>query len=319
MVKYILSVFTLACFSMLFAESKSPLEISIKTSTAYYPKADHESGSSHFSGISGIYDGAKLASEVDAIYTMPFLQGNNDLTKDNHIDFKLGLELSPVTIMPVASATISPVAFLEFSIGGIVGTGWNIGDLFHGMSKYNEAKPDYKDMTPFAHWYLYGWASGCFMFDLAAIWEGDWHHVVATATYKAGYQKLTGTKADVWLWQATEGLASGWVYEQEYVIGYQMPLKVSMVAIGTTLSGHYQSSDFGKYASSYKGDFMTIDIWPTAEITLGDKDKLYVLADFQSRRSFREKYDDSEHEPLMTYSGREWLFYAIALQWKHVF
>ena len=92
-----------------------------------------------------------------------------------------------------------------------------------------------------------------------------------------------------------------------------------MIAVGTTLSGHYQSSDFGDYGSSYKGDFMTIDIWPTAEITFDSKDKLYVLFDFQSRRSFREEYIDDDHEPLMTYSGREWLFYSIALQWKHIF
>ena len=113
-----------------------------------------------------------LLASTDAIYKMPFLQGNNDFTKKNHVDFKLGLELSPVTIAPVASVTISPITFLEFAIGGTVGSGWNIGSLFQGMSKYNE---------------------------------------------------------------------------------------------------YYQSSDFGKYASSYKGDFMTIDIWPTAEITLGKK------------------------------------------------
>jgi hypothetical protein len=317
--KYVLLASALACYSMLFAEEKSPLELSITTSGAYYPKVDHKSGSSHFSGVSGVYESAELVTEFDAVYTLPFMQGEDDLTKDNYAAFKLGLELSPVTIAPVASATISPIAFLELAIGGTVGTGWNISDIFQGMAKYNESKPEYKDMTPFAHWYLYGWASACLMFDFAEIWEGDWHHIVATATYKAGYQKLTGTNADVWLWQATEGLASGWIYEQEYVLGYQMPLKVSMIAIGTTLSGHYKSSDFGKYASSYKGDFMTIDIWPSAEITLGAKDKLYVLADFQSRRSFHEKYDNTEHEPLMTYSGREWIFYSLAVQWKHVF
>jgi hypothetical protein len=222
-------------------------------------------------------------------------------------------------VAPVASVTFSPIAFLEFAIGGTAGTGWNTFDMFQGMAKYNEKKPEYKDMTPFAHWYLYGWASGCFMFDLAALWEGDWHHVIATATYKAGYQKLTGTDADVWLWQATEGYASGWVYEQEYFVGYQMPIKLSMIGIGTTLSGHYKSSDYGEYASSYKGDFMTIDIWPMAEITLGKKDKLYALLDFQSRRSYREKYKDIEHEPLMTYSGREWIFYSLGMQWKHLF
>ena len=174
-------------------------------------------------------------------------------------------------------------------------------------------------MTPFAHWYLYGWGSACFMFDLAALWEGDWHHVVATATYKAGYQKLTGTDSDVWQWQASDGMASGWVYEQEYFVGYQMPLKLSMIGVGTTLTGHYQSSDYGKFSNNYDGDYMTIDIWPMAEITLNKTNQLYAIVDFTARRSFREEYKDDAHEPFMTKTGREWILYTIALQWKHVF
>lgn len=311
------------CSTAIFAENNSPatspLEYSLTTSAAYYPEADHKTGSSHFSGVSGPYDGIEAVTEFDAIYTLPFLKGDDELTADNHLAFKLGLELSPITVAPVASVTFSPIAFLELAIGGTAGTGWNAFDLFQGMAAYNAAEPEYKDMTPFAHWYLYGWVSGCFMFDLAALWEGDWHHVVATATYKAGYQKLTGTDSDVWLWQASEGLASGWVYEQEYFVGYQMPLKLSMIGVGTTLSGHYKSSDFGDYSSRYKGDFMTIDIWPMAEITFSKKDKLFVLFDFQSRRSFHEKYKDVEYEPQMTYSGREWIFYTLGFQWKHLF
>ena len=317
------------CCNMLYAEEtsalektnpeKSPWELSATTSAAYYPKADHESGSSHFSGISGAYDGAKAVVEFDAAYTLPFLRGDNAFTKENHVKFNMGLEISPVSIAPVASITLSPIAFLEFAIGGTVGTGWYIGNLFQGMSEYNESKPAYRDLTPFAHWYLYGWAKACLMFDLAALWEGDWHHVVATATYKTGYQNITGTDADVWLWQASKGLASGWIYEQEYFLGYQMPLKLSMIGVGATLSGHYQSSDFGKYSSNYKGDFMTIDIWPMTEITFSKADKLYILLDFRSRRSFREKYKDDEYAPFMTYSGREWFFYTIGFQWKHLF
>ena len=313
--------------SLLYAEEttekavqeSSPWELSVTTSGAYYPEVDHDRGSTHITGISGPYNGVEAAAEFDAAYTRPFLRGDDEFTADNYVTFTMGLEITPVTVAPVAKIAVSPIAFLEFAIGGTAGTGWNAFDMFQGMAKYNEKKPEYKDMTPFAHWYLYGWASGCFMFDLAALWEGNWHHVVATATYKAGYQKLTGTDADVWLWQATEGYASGWVYEQEYFVGYQMPIKLSMVGIGTTLSGHYKSSDYGEYASSYKGDFMTIDIWPMAEITLGKKDKLYALLDFQSRRSYREKYKDIEHEPLMTYSGREWIFSTLGFQWKHLF
>lgn len=329
--KLTLPIATLISCSLLFAEEissaktsdaaheTSPWEFSTTTSAAYYPEASHKTGSSHFSGVNGIYDGAKAVVEFDAAYTLPFLRGNDEFTADNHIVFNTGLEVTPVSVAPVASITISPIAFLELAIGGTIGTGWSIGDLFQGMAKFNEAKPEYKNLAPFAHWYLYGWAKATLMFDLAALWEGDWHHVVATATYTTGYQNITGTDADIWLWQADEGLASGWIYEQEYFIGYQMPLNLSMVGFGVTLSGHYRSSDYGVYSSNYKGDFITIDIWPMAEITLSKKDKLYILGDIEARRSFREKYKDVEHEPMMTYCGREWIFYALGFQWKHLF
>ena len=329
MKQQLLFILVALCCSMLWAEEasslenaplvKSPWELSATTSAAYYPKADHESGSSHFSGISGAYDGVKAVVEFDAAYTLPLLRGDNAFTKENHVTFNLGLEISPVTIAPVASITFSPIAFLEFAIGGTAGTGWFIGNLFQGMAEFNESKPEYSDLTPFAHWYLNGWFKARLMFDLAAIWEGEWHHVVATATYKVGYQKLTGTDADVWLWQASKAIANGWLYEQEYFVGYQMPQQLSMIGVGTTLFGHYQSSDFGKYSSNYKGDFMTIDIWPMAEITFSKTDKFYVLLDFRSRRCFREKYKDEDYEPFMTYSGREWFFYTIGFQWKHLF
>jgi hypothetical protein len=321
--RFILVLLLIVC-SALFAEEptpqkKSPLEFTLTTSAAYYPMVDHKTGSSHFSGISGAYDGVEAVTEFDATYTMPFLNGSDELTVDNHLAFKLGLELSPVTIAPVASVTFSPIAFLEFAIGGTIGTGWPLTDDIQGLAKLDESKPKYKNLTPFANWYFYTWASGCFMFDLAAIWEGDWHHVVTTATYKAGYQKMTGTKSTVWGWQNSYGLADGWVYEQEYFLGYQMPLKVSMIGVGATLWGNYQSSDYGKFSSNYDGDFMTIDIWPMVEIKISKKDLLYVLTDFRARRSFREKYDDDAHEPFMTKTGREWLFYSIAAQWKHTF
>ena len=313
--------------SQLFAEeapkkatqAPSPWEFSATTSAAYYPEVEHDRGSTHITGISGPYDGIEAVAEFDAAYTLPFLRGDDEFTADNHVTFNMGLEISPITVAPVASITVSPIAFLELAIGGTAGTGWNAFDLFQGMAAYNETKPEYKDMTPFAHWYLYGWGSACLMFDLAALWEGDWHHVVATATYKAGYQKLTGTDSDVWLWQASDGLASGWVYEQEYFVGYQMPLKLSMIGVGTTLTGHYQSSDYGKFSNNYDGDYMTIDIWPMAEITLNKTNQLYAIVDFTARRSFREEYKDDAHEPFMTKTGREWILYTIALQWKHLF
>ena len=99
------------------AEQKSSMEYSVTTSGAYYLEADHKTGSSHFSGVSGPYDGVEAVTEFDATYTMPFLNGDDDLTADNHLALKLGLELSPVTVAPVASVTFSPIAFLEICRG----------------------------------------------------------------------------------------------------------------------------------------------------------------------------------------------------------
>ena len=128
----------IALSSTLFAEEnsalektsleKSPWELSATTSAAYYPKTDHKSGSSHFSGVSGAYNGVEGIVEFDAAYTLPFLRGSDEFTAENHVTFNIGLEISPVTIAPVASVTLSPIAFLEFAIGGTAGTGWNIAD-----------------------------------------------------------------------------------------------------------------------------------------------------------------------------------------------
>ncbi len=99
-------------------QESSPWELSVTTSGAYYPEVGHDRGSTHITGISGPYDGIEAATEFDATYTLPFLNGDDELTADNHLAFKLGLELTPVTVAPVASVTFSPIAFLEFAICG---------------------------------------------------------------------------------------------------------------------------------------------------------------------------------------------------------
>ena len=130
--KLALHIATLFSCSLLFAEEatdtaqeKSPWEISSMVSAAYYPEVEHHRGSSHVTGISGPYDGIEAIAEFDAAYTLPFLRGDDEFTADNHVTFRAGLEVSPITIAPVASITVSPIAFLELAIGGTAGTGWN--------------------------------------------------------------------------------------------------------------------------------------------------------------------------------------------------
>ena len=318
------------CAALLFcnlaslsAEEEKPVEFSISVGAAYYPESSHTTSSgTSFQGLSGAYDSAELAVTPALSYTMPFLTSDNMLMENNYLILEAALQISPVSLTPSASVTISPIAFLELSAGGKTGTGWNLAGI-QGMGEYSISKKEYEDISAFSHWYLYGYGSATLMFDFGEVWEGDWHHIVMTATYEAGYQKLTGT-SDVWQWQANSyPMANGWIYTQDYFVGYKMPLKVSLVGLDLTLSGHYDTSDFdaSNISKSYEGDFMTISISPLAQIQLDSsgKNELFVYGCISSRRSFKEEWEDYDTEPLLTKNGREFYFDSFGIQWKHRF
>lgn len=322
-------IFSLTCAALLLCNfvslsaEENPVEFSISVGTAYYPESSHTTSSgTSFRGLSGAYDGLELAVTPAVSYTIPFLTSDNMLMEDNYLTLDAALQISPVSITPSASVTISPLAILEFSVGGKAGTGWNLAGI-QGMGEYSINKQEYEDISALSHWYLYGYCSATFMFDFGEIWEGEWNHVVMTATYEAGYQKLTGTSA-VWQWQSNNyPMANGWIYTQDYFIGYKMPLKVSLVGLDFTLSGHYNSSDFdsSNISESYDGDFMTIAITPLAQIQLDSygKNELSVYACISSRRSFDQEWKDYDTEPLLTKNGREFYFDSFGFQWKHRF
>ena len=298
----------------------SPLELSLTVDAAWYPQSDYKSssGGTHFAPVTGAMEGFEARAVFAADYTLPFLQGSSDLTEDNHVTLSAGLELSPVSVAPQFSVTFSPIAFLELFGGISVGTGWSAAG-FRGMAEFKAEKAEYEAMDSFGGCHIFGYGGATLMFDTGAIWEGDWNHVVAMATYQVGYEKLTGTSKDVWCWQETYGKANGLVFDQYYLLGYQMPLTLSLVAVSLELTGHYNGDDYGDYDDSYNGDFMMAEIGPVFQLTLGKKDELTLLAQFASRRSFAESHDDFEKEPLLTQTGREWFFGYIAASWKHVF
>ena len=302
----------------------SPWNFSITTDIAYYPKANFIAGGNHFAKTTGAYDGLEARITANADYTIKIPFGDNPLVKGNTLVLGYGLELTPISLMPKFNVSFTPIAFLVFSAGVNVGTGWPLSFIgIQGMAQLinptaEKGTDAYKDLTPFNHFYIDAYISGTFQFDVGALWTGDWHHIVFLADYKSEYIALTGMHTgDVWKWQGTGNKTNGWQYTASFVLGYQMPLVLSMVGLNVELAGHYSASDYTNAA--YKGNFMTVNIAPLARFTFNEHHMLTVVAYFANRRSFVENHTHTNNETMLTHAGNEWYFRRIALSYKYSF
>lgn len=308
--------------TMVFAADESPkptLEMSITTDAAYYLKNDYQTGEEHFAPVEGPYDGVEAITQFDATYTIPTPLGSNWLVKNANLKLTGSLELSPITIRPKISLSFTPLPFLVLSSGANIGTGWNyLG--FDGLSTYNVTTQDYEGITPFVHYYYEAWIAGRFQFDLGAVMEGDWTHVVLLANYRLFYGAITGVDYGViYQWQESANRANGVQYHFTGILGYQMPLRLSMVGAMFEARGHLDGADYGRYNKTFNGDFVRLDVSALGVISLNEKNDLSVLATFEGNRSYATDHEKESEEPLLTATGTEWTFYRIACSWEHRF
>ncbi|MBP3709039.1 MAG: hypothetical protein J6I73_01310 [Treponema sp.] len=306
-----------------FAE-ESPWDFSLTTDFVYYPKTDFVAGQTHFAPTTGAFDSieARITAFIDYTVKIPF--SDHPLVKGNTLVFEYALELTPISIMPKFKLSFTPIAFLVFSAGVNTGTGWPFPAIsVQGMAKLVDTSASsgwdaYENLTPFKQFYIDTYVSGTFQFDVGALWPGDWHHIVMLATYKTGYIALTGMHdREVWKWQGGGNKTNGWQYEANFVLGYQMPIVLSMVGLNIELAGHYSSTDYTNAA--YKGNFMTVNIAPLARFKFNEHHMLTTLAYFANRRSFAEGHTSSHQETELTYAGSEWYFRRIVLSYTYSF
>ena len=303
-----------------------------QTAGAYYFKSDYVSGGDHFAPITGLFNSFELKTTFNAECKIPAPLGKHFLLKDSNVRIKTAFELCPVTVRPLVSVSFTPLPFFVFSTGASIGTGWSaLG--FKGLCKLDENSIsycengkisknsiEYENLTPFGNYYYDFWFSGLFQFDTGAIFPGDWTHAVMQASYTVSYVGVTGVDdGKIWLWQLVGNNCNGWRYTANFVLGYQMPLPLSMIAVNTDVYALFNSDDYGIYSSSYNGDFTNVTISPMLKFDFSKKDSLFVLFEFKKRRSFEEEHSDSKEEIFLTYSGAEWFFNRIAFSWTHVF
>lgn len=174
-------------------------------------------------------------AKVEAGYTvkMPFLQGDGPLFSSNNVKFKGILGVSPISVSLTGEAVLTPIAVMELSVGGILGTGWNFDPLdLEGLRILEDSDLTTRPVSMQGMYYK-GKAGAALQFDTAAIWPGDWTSIVMRTYHEINIQGYTNYSGSTGGWEfETAGLHQNALnYKGEYLIGYQMPIILDTVAI----------------------------------------------------------------------------------------
>jgi hypothetical protein len=171
---------------------------------------------------------------------VPFLRGENPLVSGNDIVFEFDGDLTPVSMDLRTEIVWTPIAFFQLVAVGQIGSGWNV--YFEpldwnlpgiGINRRNNDGTTSLDSSPFDGLLWNAGAGGVFQFDLAAIFPGDWNHVVFRTYHEAFYAGYSrASKEDSWYFEVDAGEnRNGWNYSGNYLIGYQMPAILRMAAL----------------------------------------------------------------------------------------
>lgn len=320
--KRILVLFLMA-FSVFsaFSYNAENWNFNILTEFAYNPKAETIAGNTdsvHYAPLTGVYSGWGARVVGTAQYTMPVPFSDHFLFSGNTLKFNSSLELSPVTVKPSFGITFAPIAFLEFNTGLSVASGWPLMGV-SGLASWDSSSKQFNDFT-FNAAYIEAWFQAVFMFDLAALFPGDWNHVVTLNTFKASYNHIThgGENGNPWMYQGGGEKYNGWSYYASFILGYQMPLVLQTIGIQTELEGYFGNPANDSF-SAMNPEFMAISVGPVAIFEFNENHSLSIQLRFSSRRAFAENITSKDDYFNATYTGREFFFDRLGFQYTYYF
>ncbi len=239
------------------------------------------------------WGGAKGNAVFTHTMEIPFLRGPGPLTRGNNLAFNFIGELSPVSINIGSEVKLTPIAFLNTALGFKVGTGWNFFGLFNGLGR-NLPGPAYTEplAEPFSGAVFDVWWSATFQFDLAAVWPGEWHHIVTQLTPSIHYRGFTGAERDTaWEWEADGGQNfNSFKFIGSYVLGYQMPIALNLVAFLLETS-QYIGEVSGRSimdSGGWGSDFVEVTFGPLANVSFNEHFGLTFLIQFQTGRDYTD-------------------------------
>jgi hypothetical protein len=225
-------------------------------------------------------------------HSYPFLQGESPLTEDNNITLAVTREISPISINGIFEAVWTPIAFFQLTAGGRLGTGWNI-ELF-GSNVYgiglNKSGNDGKAKISGSAFDGLLWKmqmGTVFQFDLAAIFPGDWNHIIARTYHEINYKGYTRAKRNqAWYFENDDGEnCNGFNYYGNFLIGYQMPIILNLAALLAEMDLYLYDTP-GR--SNWGDDLIRWTFSGIFNLAVSRQIDITMIAQFRTRRNFLE-------------------------------
>jgi len=174
------------------------------------------------------WGGVELGMYTNYGFIAPFLTADHFLFSGNNIKLNFKLDLTPVSINAGAEVTFTPIAFLQFNSGFLIGSGWNFFGLFNGLGR-NDGTTNKGRVEPFYGPVFQTWFSSTLQFDFSYVMPKNirrWTHIVFQATPKLIYKGLLNVSDNVaYQYEADMGEnLNGWNFKGNFLLGYQIPI-----------------------------------------------------------------------------------------------
>ncbi len=184
-----------------------------------------------------------LKVETDYALKVPFLAGEGPLTSGNNIKVQALAGLSPIAVTGAVDVVLTPVAVAELSLGGSLGTGWDLTDSLKGL-RFIEDGSGPITTASFGGAYYMGRTGAALQFDTGAIFSGPWSSVLMRTYHELNMQGFSAADADdLWEYELAGFKRNGTFYRAEYVVGYRMPIILNLVAVMFETSKQYVFTD----------------------------------------------------------------------------
>lgn len=241
----------------------------------------------------------ELLLGVTENFTVPVLNYDNPLTKDNNITFKLGADISPVTMEGKFGITWTPAAFLELYTEGRLGTGWKLNKEFLGVG-INENDNGVSVFKPadFKKGVYSFTLGGALQFDLGAVIPNGWAHLIFRIDQFALYKGMTGTdNLTSWIYQADYGTnRNGWRYGASYVVGYKMPIPLNLIALKIDTEKSFFAVPPGLDKRTWGEERFVTTIGPVFNFVIKKDYNIMLLAQWKFIPAvLREKTDNGDY------------------------
>ena len=262
---------------------------------------------------------------VSQSFTVPFLQGEGAMVKNNNVKFSIDAEITPISMGLLGGVIFTPIAFIEIAAGGLIGSGWNIelfGSEVRGIgANVSDNGKTSVDGSAFDGTFMGAHFGGAFQFDLAAVLPGDWNHVLFRSYHEANCRIYSRAgRGDSWFYESDHGEnQNGWNYYGNYLIGYQMPIFLNMVALlaetekylYNTPDGDLWGDSLGRWDFGLITNFKITDKFSTALITQFRLYRNYSNFTYNNKDKDDSNYNRYYRDRMLD-DGRSLKFYRVA-------